>query len=92
MAADLTKKGPPNRDRNNIHEGHEVAYWTGALNVTKGQLVAAVKAVDVMHGKMLFFHVFDPQLTRRGRAPSTADGKAGEHGDAGFEHTLCRQP
>lgn len=48
MSDDKTNRGPRDRERINIHEDYEVAYWTGALNVTKEQLIAAVKAAGVM--------------------------------------------
>lgn len=48
MADDLSKRGPADRDRININEAHEVSYWTGALNVTKEQLIKAVKAAGPM--------------------------------------------
>jgi hypothetical protein len=44
-ADNLSKRAPADRDLINIDEAHEVSYWTGALNVTKEQLVTAVRAL-----------------------------------------------
>lgn len=48
MADDRTNRGPEDRLRINVHEQHEVRYWTQALGVTEEQLKAAVKEVGVM--------------------------------------------
>lgn len=48
MSDDLKNPGKADRDRINVNEPHEVAYWTKALGVTKQELEAAVKAVGVM--------------------------------------------
>jgi len=48
MNDDLTKKGPKDRTRINIHEPWEVTYWTKALGVSKQKLILAVKTVGVM--------------------------------------------
>jgi hypothetical protein len=48
MADDLTNRGPADRARINVHEDHEVRYWTKELGCTAEQLRAAVKAVGVM--------------------------------------------
>jgi hypothetical protein len=48
MSDDLTKKGPPDRSRINIHEKWEVEYWCREFACTPEQLAAAVKAVGVM--------------------------------------------
>lgn len=48
MADDLKNRGPQDRLRINVHEDHEVGYWTKALGVTKEELERAVKAVGVM--------------------------------------------
>jgi len=48
MSDDLKQRGAPDRLRINIHEEHEVRYWTEALGVSREQLVQAVKAVGVM--------------------------------------------
>ncbi len=37
--------GPADRERIDIAQANEITYWTGVLNVTKEQLVAAVQAV-----------------------------------------------
>jgi hypothetical protein len=42
MADDLTNRGAQDRARINIHEPHEVRYWTEALNVDEAQLRALV--------------------------------------------------
>lgn len=47
MADDLKNRGPQDASRINVHEEHEVRYWTEALGVTKEQLEQAVKAVGV---------------------------------------------
>jgi hypothetical protein len=48
MADDLTNRGPADRARINVHEPHEVSYWTKALGVTEEKLKDAVKRVGVM--------------------------------------------
>lgn len=48
MADDLNDRGPSDRARINVHEPHEVRYWTKALDVTEEQLRAAVAQVGVM--------------------------------------------
>lgn len=48
MADDLTNRGPGDRTRINVHEAHELAYWTKTLGVSADELRAAVKAVGVM--------------------------------------------
>lgn len=48
MSDDLKQRGAPDRLRINIHEEHEVRYWTEALGVSREQLEQAVKAVGVM--------------------------------------------
>lgn len=47
MTDDLKNRGPQDRSRINVHEDHEVRYWTQELNVTKEELAQAVKAVGV---------------------------------------------
>lgn len=44
MSDNLQLAGAQDRAHINIHEDHEVRYWTGALGVTKDELAAAVKA------------------------------------------------
>ena len=48
MADDLKNRGPADGARINIHEDHEVRYWTQELGVSREQLEQAVKAVGVM--------------------------------------------
>jgi hypothetical protein len=48
MSDDLNKRGQQDRIRINVHEEHEVRYWTKELNATPEQLEQAVKAVGVM--------------------------------------------
>jgi hypothetical protein len=45
MSDDLKNKGPQDRARINIHEEHEVQYWTKKFGVTEDQLKKAVEAV-----------------------------------------------
>jgi hypothetical protein len=47
MADDLKNRGAQDRSRVNVHEEHEVRYWTQKLGVTKEQLVAAVGKAGV---------------------------------------------
>lgn len=42
---DLSKKGQQDRSKINMHEDHEVRYWTKHLNVTKEELQGAVDKV-----------------------------------------------
>lgn len=48
MSDDLNKRGLQDRIRINVHEEHEVRYWTKELGVTREELERAVKAVGVM--------------------------------------------
>jgi hypothetical protein len=48
MSDDLSKRGAADRLRINIHEEHEVRYWTQKLGCTRAQLEQAVKSVGVM--------------------------------------------
>jgi len=45
MTDDLKNKGPADRSKVNVHQPGEVDWWCGKWNVTKEQLIAAVKAV-----------------------------------------------
>jgi hypothetical protein len=42
MADDPTKRNSPDSKRINIHESHEVKYWTKELGVSEKQLTDAV--------------------------------------------------
>lgn len=42
MSDDLTKRGRSDRDRVNIHETHELRYWTERFGVTVDELKRAV--------------------------------------------------
>jgi hypothetical protein len=48
MSDDTNKRGAADRTRINIHEEHEVRYWTRILNVSRETLEAAVHKVGVM--------------------------------------------
>lgn len=41
----LQKRGQPDRSKINMHEAHEVSYWTKHLNVSKEELQKAVDKV-----------------------------------------------
>ena len=47
MADDLKNRGAQDRARVNIHEVHEIRYWTEKWGITKEQLVAAVGKAGV---------------------------------------------
>lgn len=47
MSDNLQKTGQQDRSRINVHEEHEVRYWTEALGVSREQLEKAVAAVGV---------------------------------------------
>lgn len=47
MADDLTNRGPQDRGRVNVHEAHELDYWTEAMGCSEQQLRDAVAAVGV---------------------------------------------
>jgi hypothetical protein len=42
---ELSKKGQQDRSKINMHETHEVTYWTKHLNVSKEELQKAVDKV-----------------------------------------------
>jgi hypothetical protein len=48
MADNLNNRGQQDRIRINVHEEHEVTYWTRELGVSRAQLESAVKAAGVM--------------------------------------------
>jgi hypothetical protein len=48
MADNTNIRGQQDRSRINVHEEHEVRYWTEALGITRDQLVAAVQEVGPM--------------------------------------------
>lgn len=48
MSDDLKNRGEQDRLRINVHEEHEVRYWTKELSVTGEELERAVKDVGVM--------------------------------------------
>ena len=45
MSDNLTKRGQPDRSKINIHEPHEVKYWSHALGVSKQDIQKAVDKV-----------------------------------------------
>jgi hypothetical protein len=45
MSDDLKNAGPQDRARINIHEVHEVAYWTKELGVSKERLMEVIGEV-----------------------------------------------
>jgi len=45
VADDLYKKGPPDSRRVNIHEEHELKYWSKEFKVSKEKIIEAVTAV-----------------------------------------------
>ena len=47
MADDLKNRGAQDRSRVNIHEDHEVRYWTEKWGITKQQLADAVQKAGV---------------------------------------------
>ncbi|MDY0964745.1 MULTISPECIES: DUF3606 domain-containing protein [Massilia] len=47
MSDDLNKRGQQDRSRINMHEEHEVRYWTEALGVTREELQRAIDQVGV---------------------------------------------
>lgn len=47
MSDNLANRGPQDRSRINIHEQHEVAWWTQALGVSREELERAVQQVGV---------------------------------------------
>lgn len=47
MSDDLNKHGQQDRSRINVHEEHEVRYWTEALGVSREELAKAVEQVGV---------------------------------------------
>ena len=47
MSDDLKNSGQQDRSRINVHEEHEVRYWTEALGVSREELERAVKQVGV---------------------------------------------
>jgi len=52
MADDPARRGPKDRFRINIHEEHEVRYWTEALGITRDRLILLVKQVGISAEKV----------------------------------------
>jgi len=52
MSDNLQKSGQQDRSRINVHEEHEVRYWTEALGVSREVLEKAVAAVGVSADKV----------------------------------------
>lgn len=48
MSDDLNNRGQQDRIRINVHEEHEMLYWTQELGVSREELAQAVKDVGVM--------------------------------------------
>ena len=48
MSDNLNNRGQQDRMRINMHEEHEVSYWTKELGVSREQLESAVKAAGDM--------------------------------------------
>ncbi len=48
MPDNLNLRGPADQSRINVHERHEVTYWTGKYGCTEQQLRDAVTAVGPM--------------------------------------------
>lgn len=48
MGDDKTNRGPADKQRINVHENHEIRYWTRALGVTEERLREIVARVGVM--------------------------------------------
>jgi len=48
MSDDLDNRGNADRIRINVHEDHEVRYWTGKLGVSRDELERAVAKVGPM--------------------------------------------
>ena len=46
MADSLTNRVQPDRSKINMHEAHEVKYWTHALGITRDDLQKAVDKVE----------------------------------------------
>jgi hypothetical protein len=38
MTDDLSNRGPQDRTRINVHEEHELAYWSDALGISRDEL------------------------------------------------------
>jgi len=47
VADDLKNRGAQDRARVNVHEAHEVAYWTKKWGISKEQPAAAVEKAGV---------------------------------------------
>lgn len=48
MPDDLTRRGPEDPTKINVHEKWEIQYWTKKFDVTESQLKAAVTKVGVL--------------------------------------------
>jgi hypothetical protein len=49
---DTSKRNAPDSKRINLHEEHEVRYWTQALGISKEKLEEAVRAVGTSAEKV----------------------------------------
>ena len=69
MADDLSQRGGQDRNRINVNEKHEVAYWTKKYGVTAEQLRAAVAAVgDQASTVQKHLKLRNPSATKKGAA------------------------
>ena len=48
MADDPSKRGSPDRQRINVHEDHELQYWSERFGVSRDELRSAVQHVGPM--------------------------------------------
>ncbi len=77
MSDNPNKRGREDRARVNVHESHELRYWTGKFGCTQRQLREAVDAVGVMAKDVAAHLGFSPQ-PRRPRAAKAKRRPASE--------------
>jgi Protein of unknown function (DUF3606) len=101
LMGSLTKREQPDRSKINMHEPHEVKYWTHKLNVSKEELQKAVDTVgnsaaadrascqrpDVARDSSSGF--FDPVL---GRAAKAEVGSREKNSPEAMEHRSQPKP
>ncbi|MFG0631460.1 DUF3606 domain-containing protein [Pseudomonas sp. xss_2] len=61
MPDDLNYRGPEDRSRINIHQPHELRYWSRELLVTPEELIEAVQTVGVSVPKVRIYLVLVAQ-------------------------------
>jgi hemerythrin superfamily protein len=75
MADNLSLRGEQDRQRINVHEAHEVSYWSKKFGVTAAKLQEAVASVGVMASAVEGFFSTKPAEPTGAKSPRRAIAK-----------------